>query len=286
MSHTAITPAQFAAAAERLPSTPQIYARLNAALKDPDIGLDEIAAIVRLDASLSARVLRLSNSPMFGRGQPVDNLMDAINRTGLDEIYRLVGAAMSSQLYVTGLPIYGVGGDELCSNSLATAIAAEFLAERTGCDPHRLYTLGLLRSVGCLMLQRLAVHQICPPMAGRKPTGEQVLSWEQATFGIDHREAAVELFQIWKFPDHFGIPVSHHHQPLGAPDEALKTTALLHLSAYVAESIGCGLSIDKTVFSTDAEVVLAAGVSIDDVAACADSARTSTAAMTLMLNAA
>jgi HD-like signal output (HDOD) protein len=286
MSQAAITPAQFSAAAERLPTTPQIYARLNAALKDPDIGLDEIAAIVRLDASLSARVLRLSNSPMFGRGEPVNNLMDAINRTGLDEIYRLVGAAMASQLFVTGLPIYGIGGDELCSNSLATAIALEFFAERSGEDPHRAYTLGLLRSVGRLLLQRLSPLRACAPMSGRRPTGALVLEWEQSTFGLNHCEAAAELFKIWKFPGEFGGPICDHYQPEAAMEATARHAAQLHLAAHIAETIGCGLPIEKDCFTPAPAIIERAGLSDEIIAACAENARTSTAAMTLMLNAA
>ena len=84
-----------AAASERLPTTPQIFSRLSAAMKNPDISVEEIVSVVQLDASLSARVLRLSNSAQFGRGDPITSLDGAINRIGFQEVYRLVGAAMS-----------------------------------------------------------------------------------------------------------------------------------------------------------------------------------------------
>ena len=41
MSAIALTAEKFAAAAERLPTTPQIFSRLSAAMKNPDISVEE-----------------------------------------------------------------------------------------------------------------------------------------------------------------------------------------------------------------------------------------------------
>ncbi len=285
MPAVALTSEKFAAAAEKLPSTPQVFARLNAAIKDPDVGLDAIANLVKLDPSLSARVLRLSNSPMFGRGDPVTNLTEAINRTGLDEIYRLVGIAMSSQLYVTGLPIYGVGGDELSVNALTTALAMENLADQNGEDRHVAYTLGLLRSVGRLVLQRLAASSCCAPLAGRKASADLVHAWEKETFGLNHADAAERLFALWKFPSTLCQPIRHQFHP--DQDQAhSRLTAMLHLAGWVADSLSNGLIIEKAAWTVSPDLLSQAGLNAEAPNACCEHTRAQSAALTLMLSAA
>ena len=90
MAAIALTAEKFAAAAEKLPTTPQIFSRLSAAMKNPDISVEEIVSVVQMDAALSARVLRLSNSAQYGRGGSINNLADAINRTGFQEDVNVV----------------------------------------------------------------------------------------------------------------------------------------------------------------------------------------------------
>ncbi len=259
MSTLTLTADKFAAAAERLPTTPQIFSRLNAVIKDPDVSVEEIVSIVRLDASLSARVLRLSNSPHFARGETISSLGDAINRTGFQEIYRLVGAAMSSQLYITGLPVYGIGGDELWNNSLTTAVALEQLCYNIGEDPKLGYTLGLLRPVGRLLLQRLAMTALIAPLSGRKATAGQVHEWEMATFGLTSAEAAGKLFALWGFPAELSIPVKYQFTPLQAED-GNRFGALLHVASWITNNLGKGLVVEKDAWDLSPEILELAGI--------------------------
>src|SRR4051812_25774707 len=264
------TEERFAAAAERLPTTPQVFDRLNAVMKDPDVGIDEIASIVQLDVSLSARVIRLSNGAHFARGgERATHLSEAIGRIGFQEVFRLVGAAMSAQLYVTGLPVYGLGGDELWENSLTTAVALESLAETAGVDRKVGYTLGLLRPVGRLILQRLASAASCPPMSGRKATAALVLEWEKSTVGLTSGEATARLFDLWKLSPAWAGPIRYHFNPLEDPDNN-PYTALLHIASWVAFTIGKGLVIEKDAWTLDEAILLKAALPSGAAEACVE----------------
>jgi HD-like signal output (HDOD) protein len=281
----ALTPEKFAAAAERLPTTPQIFSRLSAAMKNPDISVEEIVSVVQLDAALSARVLRLSNSAQFGRGDPVTSLDAAINRTGFQEVYRLVGAAMSSQLYITGLPVYGIGGDELWANSITAAVALEHLSDATGEDRRIGYTLGLLRSVGRLLLQRLAAGALIPPLSGRKATAALVEAWERETFGITSAEAAERLFALWRFPSRLADPIQFQFKPSAAP-QSVRFAALLHLAGYIAEKLDRSIPIEKSAWSLDEAILLMAGIDLETVEACLEKTKAGAGQMESMMRAA
>jgi HD-like signal output (HDOD) protein len=280
-----LTAEKFASAAERLPTTPQIFSRLSAAMKNPDISVEEIVSVVQLDAALSARVLRLSNSAQYGRGGTINNLGEAINRTGFQQVYRLVGAAMSSQLYITGLPVYGVGGDELWTNSLTSAIALEHLSDAVGEDRRIGYTLGLLRSVGRLLLQRLAAGALIPPLSGRKATAALVDVWERETFGVTSAEAAERLFALWLFPARLADPIQFQFNPSAAPQRE-RFAALLHLAGYITDKLGKGLPIEKEAWSVEEEILLLAGIDIGTVEACLEKTQASAGQMETLMRAA
>jgi HD-like signal output (HDOD) protein len=245
---------KFSAAAEKLPSTPQVFEKLNRALRDPDVGVDEISEILKLDAALSARLMRLSNSAAMGGSDTASNLSEAVQRVGFREVFRVVGVAMTGQMYVAGLPIYGVGGSELWENSLAVAVANEQLATIVGVETRTAYTLGLLRPVGRLLLQKIAQAQMLAPLTGRKATGALVLAWEEANFGLTSNRAAERLISLWKLSDSFLLPLRHHFDPVGEPERSAES-ARLHLACWIADSLGKGLSIEKESWTLHDEIL-------------------------------
>ena len=97
MSVEPLADARLVAAAAKLPATPRIFQQLSSAIKDPDVSVEAIVSVVRLDPALSAKVLRASNSPFFSRGGRCANLDEAIERVGIYGVYQRVGATGASQ---------------------------------------------------------------------------------------------------------------------------------------------------------------------------------------------
>ncbi|MCC5023927.1 MAG: HDOD domain-containing protein [Candidatus Synoicihabitans palmerolidicus] len=163
-----ITTEGLLAAARRLPSSPRVFGALEAALRNPDVAIDAVVDIVRVAPSLAVRGIKAANSAIFRRGDPVESLDTAIGRIGLREIHRLMGAAVADQLFAVGVPLYRIDGDNLWMNALVTALSAEQLAAVPGRDSREAYTLGLLRSSGRMLLQRVGQDEALPPTAGTK----------------------------------------------------------------------------------------------------------------------
>lgn len=267
MSAEPIADARLIAAASKLPATPRIFQQLSMAIKDPDVSVEAIVSVVRLDPALSAKVLRASNSPFFSRGGRCANLDEAIERVGIYVVYQLVGATVASQLYSAGLPVYGVTGDELWQNSVTTAVALDFLAESAGADGRVGYTLGLLRPVGRLVLQRVATDLHCEPRAGLHPTAALVDAWEVETFGLTNTEAVERVFQIWEYPAQLTLPIRYHFAPAEDPKRN-RLTALLHLAGWIAAEFGKGLRFEQGAWAVTPEILEQGGIDQDTVEQC------------------
>jgi len=70
-----------------LPSLPAIALKIIDAGNDPDIGNEDILAIISLDPSLSAKLLKVANSSLYSQPREVYNLNEAVMLLGLSLIH-------------------------------------------------------------------------------------------------------------------------------------------------------------------------------------------------------
>lgn len=228
---------------QQLPASPRIFSRLAAVLKDINTGIDQVVALVKMDPGLSAQVIRLSNSVLFGFAEPSTSLEESINRVGFREVYRLVGLASTNQLYPKELPLYGVRGDLVWENSLASALAMEHLARRQGAadEEQSAYTIGLLRSAGKVIFVRLsALPGTKVPVYPGAEVVPHLGDWEKSVFGINNAEAAAELMEHWKFAPTIRQAIRHQYDPLGAPDAPVEA-AMLNCAGWIVHQLGKSL---------------------------------------------
>lgn len=85
--------------AQQLPVSPQILLKLSVLIDNLNCTLEEIAVLLRRDATLAARLIRISNSAAYGgNDSSVSSVEEAVSRVGFTEVYRLTGLAAASQL--------------------------------------------------------------------------------------------------------------------------------------------------------------------------------------------
>lgn len=84
-----------------LPTLPAIALKVRKAADDPEINLNKMADVIGLDPSLSARIIKISNSAYLGRSVKVENLNQAVTRIGLTQIKNIATALAMEQLFVS-----------------------------------------------------------------------------------------------------------------------------------------------------------------------------------------
>jgi EAL and modified HD-GYP domain-containing signal transduction protein len=112
-------------------------------LSDPDVNVDDVEELVRLDAVLSYRLLRIANSAGAGLRRSIASVRDAVMMVGLDRLRAwLVLIALAD---VTG------SGDDKLAPIVVRARACELLAQRVGTRGDTAFTLGLLHGLADLL---------------------------------------------------------------------------------------------------------------------------------------
>ncbi|HRE04538.1 MAG TPA: HDOD domain-containing protein [Opitutaceae bacterium] len=223
--------------ANSLPAAPRILARLNRMLLDMSTGLAEIGTLLRQDSALASRIIRVANSPAF-RGAGVGSIEQALQRVGFSEVYRLSGIAAISQLAESQLRCYGYDVRLVSENALLTALACESLAKRSGSEPRSAYTVGLLRSLGKLVLERAAESTPGPDF--HDDGGIPVGVWEEQRFGITSAAVGGIVMSHWGFPE--AIVAGIRGQYFDRDDAVVHPLAcIVNLGGYVAHEHGRGL---------------------------------------------
>jgi HD-like signal output (HDOD) protein len=256
--------------AQKLPTSPQIFSRLSVLLNDVNADLDKIVNLISIDTGLTARVLRVSNSVLFRGATPVQSLDEAVNRVGFREIHRMVGMAMTEQLFANGLPAYRMTGRQVWENSVGTALAMEMIAAEAGRETEPAFTLGILRQVGKLVLGRILEKEqpgaVCPEDV-------DVLSWERARLNITNHEAAGYIFEQWKLPRELVSAIRSQHEP-EVPDNAGPEGAQLHLAGWVVGSLGLSPKSEAMLWEMTPDRLDLAQVSESFMQSCIDTVQT------------
>lgn len=250
--------------ARKLPAAPHIFGRLGLLLANVNADLDNIVRLVAVDSGLTGRVIRMSNSVFYRGDEPVRSLDEAVNRVGFREMHRMVGVAMSEQLFQSGLPIYNLSAEQMWENSVVTALAMERVASTVGEDSGEAYTLGLLRPVGKLVLDMLLQGE----HSGLSCPDSETLDlpkWERTWAEMTSNEAGAMILEEWKMPEPMHAGVLHHY----ARDESgNRTAALLHAACWITQQLGKGLKVETRQWELTDAVLARAGLGAEAVQTC------------------
>jgi len=197
----------------------------------------DMVAVVReigTDATLSAQVLRVANSPLFGLTAQVDTVHRAVITLGFVHIQSLVMAVATSNYMKGALKTEAL--EKCWRHTLASAVLCRELAQAAGLPRDRAYSFGLLHDIGRLGLLVAFPEEYAAVLRAADRDAISLLDAEKRRFGIDHCEAGRSLVEQWKLPPEFCIIAGRHHDPpSGAPFDSL---TVAHLACRLADTLG------------------------------------------------
>jgi len=246
---------QVVESARDLPPTPQILPKLRVALRNTETGVQEIEDIIRVDAPLTARVIRLSNSGWLGCSVRCESIRDAIGRLGFAEVYRTVAAAATSSVLGGELPVYRLDSGELWEISVSRAVYLKNLTKLVHGDLDSGFTIGLLSEIGKVVINGFYLQRGLEIYA--EGTDDVVSpDTERKILGFDHCQVGSQVLQKWGFSDEVTQPVAHYYEPekagtfvaeaalLRIAGECVRCQAIGELQKRVPESLWEAASLD------------------------------------------
>ncbi|MCX5876057.1 MAG: HDOD domain-containing protein [Deltaproteobacteria bacterium] len=256
-------------AIKNVPLISSAVARLLELSGESEHGIAEIVNIVRYDAVLTAKILKVVNSAIFARQAEVVSVDHAVSLLGEDMVVGIAMSEAAGLLFEKKLEGYAAEAGSLWRHNLKTAIAAKIIAghARTEVNGDLAFTCGLLHDLGKGVVSdflKKTPQKIQQAMEQKK--FPDYVAAERAILGIDHAEAGYELSLNWNLPTPLPEAIRFHHQPALA-DEALKPLVYsIHLADIVAMMSGVGTGSDALQYSLDAAYESYIALSSDELA--------------------
>ncbi len=244
---------------------PAVFFKVNEAVEDPETSFADLGRIIGADSGLTARLLKIVNSPYYGFETAIDTLEHAITLVGMGEVRDLVLATTVIRYF------RGVSGEHLDMasfwlHSIACGIAARNIAVlRQESGVERFYVAGLLHDIGRLVLFMNYPAEMKEAVLSYE-RGGLLIDAERAVLGVDHAEVGAALLLKWKLPASLAAMVRGHHAPKPA-DENFIGSAIVHVADVLVHGLELGASGERFVPPLVPEAWAALGLEIEDLTA-------------------
>ena len=229
-----------------LGSPPAVYQRLVDVLDDPRSGPHEVAAVVGQDTSLTARLLRISNSAYFSFNKPVSSVHQAVTLIGATSVRDIALATTVTSVF-RDVPPDLIRLDEFWRHSLAVGIGARMLAGmRRETNVERFFVAGMMHDVGRLILYISAPDVARSVLEHARDHDCLVHESEMELLGLDHGTIGGVLMEKWNMPERLVESIALHHRPAEA-DRFPVDAATIHLADLIANALQLGRSAERKV---------------------------------------
>lgn len=217
-----------------LPTLPHVVQKLASMIGRPNVSAEEIGALIEKDQVLSAKVLRLANSPFYGFPSRIASVAHAVVVLGLNVVKGLTLCATAFDM------MKNAGMNELWRHSLGVAITAHILGTKASLkNPEEVFVAGLLHDIGKVVLYVKWTDVGRHITATTQKTGRSLMEAEQDLFDVTHADVGGWLATAWHLPTSLREPILHHHKPAAAQDAPLQT-AIVHVADILVKGLACG----------------------------------------------
>jgi putative nucleotidyltransferase with HDIG domain len=223
-----------------LPAMPIIAVRIMSMIGDPKTSANLLQDMISRDQALTAKVLKIANSAMFGVSRDITTLSHAIVILGFSTIRSIVLAASSKSIYARGPSTRMFSTKLLWEHSLASAVIARRTSEIIGAsDVEKAFIAALLHDIGKSVLNVNFSAQYLRIIEEVYNTASDFIPVEQELLGFDHTQVGALVLRKWNISAELEEAVLHHHDPSHA-ERNQHLTAIVSFANDLANKLGIG----------------------------------------------
>ncbi|MCF7982025.1 MAG: HDOD domain-containing protein [Pseudomonadales bacterium] len=140
-----------------LPTLPEVALRIREVAQDEAANVGDLTQVISSDTAISARIIKICNSPLLRASQPVENLKMAVNRLGMGYSADLATGLAMEQMFQATSDIIDSRMRELWSRNTEVAGICNVLAQNyTRLSPGQATLAGLTHKIGVLPILKFA----------------------------------------------------------------------------------------------------------------------------------
>lgn len=212
-----------------LPTPPATYVQILAELEKPDGSIIEVGNLLAQDLGMSAKLMQITSSSMFGLRSPTPDPVRAVQILGAETTKALV---LLSDVFSRFDPacLFPYSIDDMWKHSQQVSDLAGKIAEVEATKEcvANARLAGFMHDVGRLLLasQRPALYKEVLQLAHLEQM--PMTDAERQVFGATHAEVGAFLLGLWGLPTQLVEAVAWHHNPLGCVLEGFTPLTAVH----------------------------------------------------------
>jgi putative nucleotidyltransferase with HDIG domain len=230
--------------ANRLPQAVAVFQRVLQLIDDPESSAQDIVEVIQYDPSITANILRICNSAVFGGRREIHSVREALVRIGFNQLLEIILSQECCSLFDRSYRGYDLEFGALWRHSVACALLAQIISTHLnkGKSPH-LFTAALLHDIGKIVLSEYVDQHFDEIKTGLARGNCSFIEAEKDALGIDHAELGGKISENWNFPEIIVSAVRYHHAPFLASSHH-ELVNLIYLADLVALMTGFGGGAD------------------------------------------
>jgi len=203
----------------------------------------ELAKVVSADQALSAKMLRLSNSPYYGFPRRITTVRDAIVLLG----FRAVRSATMSSCVIDAVHdgYRNLNADTFWRYSVAVASLSELLAKAERRPHEEAFTAGVVHNIGRLALDQHYPHLLREAIEYSREHEVRLSEAERAVLGFTSAELGGGLALSWNFPEPLARAVALHDANLYLIEDPRSLEGIVRRARAFAAAIGLSDGADR-----------------------------------------
>jgi len=178
-----------------LPTIPDVSFKIRRAINDDKANNSKIARVVQIDPSITARLIKISNSPLYRGRRKIESCPEALTRLGLKASQDIITAFALKAVFTAKSRIIRRKMQELWAHSsYVAAISAVFAHKTPGFDPDRAMLAGLIHDIGMIPVLAYA-DKNSDILSSQKDLSETIKELKN--------EIGIQIIHKWDFPADF-----------------------------------------------------------------------------------
>lgn len=172
--------------------------------------LERIGDVISVDPGVSAAVIKIVNSAVFGLSQKIGSIPQAVVMLGVDRVVSILKTLLlrKSMAHIDSRIDMGL----FWQSSVSVATVASTICRQLNMSmADEAYTLGLFHNCGIpVMAARYSNYQKVMEFSYSREDG-RITSEEFANFGVHHAAAGYRISRVWNLPKVISLAVKNHH---------------------------------------------------------------------------
>jgi HD-like signal output (HDOD) protein len=199
--------------------------------------------VLETDPALSARLLRLVNSPGYALRMRCTSLRHAAALVGLERLNHIATTAAVLEMFSDS----SEAASRLLDHSTMVGAFCRYFAVTFSLPAEELFTCGFLHDIGKLLLLEAEGASYAELLDATAP--QHVHEKERERFGFDHASLGAHVLSAWNIPEPVPLVVAWHHDSIRVYEGPLEVAAMietLRLADDIAHSMGA-MSDDRAI---------------------------------------